>query len=53
MNPCQIAEAASLMRTEKAEAVAHRFSISRATLFRHLASVKGNRLQDARREQVH
>lgn len=39
MNPCEIAEAASLMRTGlKAEAVAHRFSISRATLFRHLRS---------------
>lgn len=36
MQPCQIAEAAQLMRTEKAEMVAHRFSISRATLFRHL-----------------
>ncbi|WP_283419131.1 recombinase family protein [Sphingopyxis sp. Geo48] len=41
MHPCQIAEAASLMRTEKAEAVAHRFSISRATLFRHLRTHRG------------
>lgn len=37
MNPCEIAEAASLMRTGlKAEAVAHRYAVSRATLFRHL-----------------
>jgi DNA invertase Pin-like site-specific DNA recombinase len=54
MNPCEIAEAASLMRTGlKAEAVAHRFSISRATLFRHLASIKGSDLHDARSVRVH
>ena len=36
MQPCQIAEAAQLMRTEKAATVAHRYAVSRATLFRHL-----------------
>ena len=37
LQPCEVAEAASLMRTGlKAEAVAHRFSISRATLFRSI-----------------
>ncbi len=36
MQPCQIAEAAQLMRTETAETVAHRYAVSRATLFRHL-----------------
>jgi DNA invertase Pin-like site-specific DNA recombinase len=41
LRPCEVVEAASLMRTGlKAEAVAHKFSISRATLFRHLASIK-------------
>lgn len=54
LQPCEVAEAASLMRTGlKAEAVAHRFSISRATLFRHLASMKGSHLHDAIRERVH
>jgi DNA invertase Pin-like site-specific DNA recombinase len=54
LRPCEVAEAASLMRTGlKAEAVAHRFSISRATLFRHLASMKGTHLHDAIRERVH
>ncbi len=37
LRPCEVAEAVSLMRTGlKAEAVAHRFSISRATLFRSI-----------------
>ena len=36
MQPCQIAEAAQLMRTEKAETVAHRYAVSRATLFRSI-----------------
>ncbi len=41
MQPCQIAEAASLMQSGlKAEAVAHRYSVSRATLFRHLKASK-------------
>lgn len=54
LRPCEVAEAASLMRTGlKAEAVAHRFSISRATLFRHLASMKATHLHDAIRERVH
>jgi DNA invertase Pin-like site-specific DNA recombinase len=54
LRPCEVQEAASLMRTGlKAEAVAHRFSISRATLFRHLASMKDIGLHDARRERVH
>ena len=54
LQPCEVAEAASLMRTGiKAEAVAHRFSISRATLFRHLASMKETRLHDVSRERVH
>lgn len=39
LNPCEVIEAASLMRTGlKAEAVAHKFSVSRATLFRHIQS---------------
>lgn len=54
LRPCEVAEAASLMRMGlKAEAVAHRFSISRATLFRHLASMKDTDLHDAGRERVH
>lgn len=37
LQPCEVIEAASLMHSGvKAEAVAHRFSVSRATLFRHL-----------------
>ncbi|NJS13519.1 MAG: recombinase family protein [Sphingopyxis sp.] len=54
LRPSEVAEAASLMRTGlKAEAVAHRFSISRATLFRYLASMNGTHLHDAIRERVH
>jgi DNA invertase Pin-like site-specific DNA recombinase len=38
LRPCEVVEAASLMRTGlKAEAVAHKFSVSRSTLFRHLS----------------
>lgn len=41
LRPCEVIEAASLMRTGlKAEAVAHRFSISRATLFRHVSQFR-------------
>lgn len=37
LQPCEVAEAASLMRTGlKAEAVAHKFAVSRSTLFRHI-----------------
>ena len=54
MRPCEVTEAASLMRTGlKAEAVAHKFAVGRSTLFRHLASMKGVGLHDARRERVH
>jgi DNA invertase Pin-like site-specific DNA recombinase len=39
LRPCEVQEAASLMRSGlKAEAVAHKFAVSRSTLFRHLAA---------------
>jgi DNA invertase Pin-like site-specific DNA recombinase len=48
LQPCQVAEAASLMRSGlKAEAVAHKFHVSRATLFRNVRELRN---QTAMRE---